>query len=99
MIINLTEKDNGGNIQAHKDDRVVITLEWKPSSGYFWQESDTTAGTLEEVKHNPSDDKPGAIAVVSFKFKVTGAGSLKLNYARPWAETDPPAKWFEVTII
>lgn len=97
-IINLTEKDNGSTIIANKNDRVVITLTWNPSSGFFWQEGDTTAGSLEELKHDPGDEKPGAISNVIFKFKITGEGLLQLNYARPWAETAPPAKWFSVNV-
>jgi predicted secreted protein len=98
MIVNLTDKDNGSTVIAKKDDRVIITLTWNPSSGFFWQEGDTTAGTLEELKHDPGDEIPGSLNTVIFKFKIIAEGLLQLNYARPWAETAPPAKWFSVNI-
>lgn len=94
----LTEKDNGSTIQVHIGDIVFITLAWKPSTGYFWQESDTTAGTIEEIKHEGGNMTPGATVYVRFKFKITGAGVLRLSYARPWSETQPPANLFEVSV-
>ena len=98
QTVTLTEKDNGSSIVATKGDVVVITLAWNPSSGFFWQESDTSAGELDEIKHDPGEVKPGSISYVTFKFKITGEGVIQLNYARPWAETQPPAKWFTVNV-
>ena len=97
-VLALTEKDNGSSVIAVKDDRIVINLAWNPSSGFFWQEADTTAGVLEEVKHDPGDVKPGSIARVTFKFKIINEGTIQLHYARPWVETEPPAKWFMVNV-
>jgi predicted secreted protein len=97
--INLKENDNGSTFTLNKGDRVIVSLAWKPSSGYFWQENETTGGVLEEVKHEGDDTKPGGIVYVHFKFRVSNTGVIRLSYARPWAETDKPTRWFEVNVI
>lgn len=99
MIINLIESDNGKTINAKVDDKVTVTLPFKPSSGFFWQDSGSTAGILEEVKHFGQDPStPGAIVLIFFKFRIYRKGDITLSYARPWQETQPPAKWFSVEI-
>ncbi len=97
-VVKLTEQDNNTGIVAAVGDKVQISLTWKPSSGYFWQETDTTAGVLEQLRHDGGDEKPGAIAVVHFTFRIIKTGTITLSYARPWAETDPPIKWFNVDV-
>lgn len=98
-VINLTEHDNNKTIKAQKGDKVVITLSWNPSTGYFWQEMDTTAGVLEQLRHEGGDPIPGGSVLVHFTFRIEREGVIQLSCARPWAETQPPAKWFQVQII
>ena len=97
--INLTEADNNKTIQVSKGDKVVITLPFSASNGFFWQNRDSTAGELEELKHEGEDTKPGATTFVIFTFSIHKSGVLILSYARPWAEKEPPAKWFEVKVV
>jgi predicted secreted protein len=98
MIIKLTENDNNSIINASIGDKVQVDLLWKPSSGYFWQDTDTTAGSLEQLKHDSESTKPGAAAIVRFIFKIAKSGFITLSYARPWNETDPPVKWFQIEV-
>ncbi len=97
-IHELSEKDNNTTLAASKDDKVNITLSWKPASGFCWQESDGIAGAIERVEHSGDSETPGAAAVVKFCFRVLRSGFITLNYARPWDENKQPMKWFTVTI-
>lgn len=96
--ITLKESDNGKKFQLHIGDKVVITLPLRASNGFFWQDSGSTAGPLEEVKNSGQDMTPGAVTWVSFKFNVLRSGFLTLSYARPWDENNPPSKWFEIEV-
>lgn len=97
--LDLTIKDNNTTVEAKAGDVVGITLEWNPSAGYCWQQSDCTAGVIEAVNHKGDPDpKPGSPATVEFVFKITGPGFLQLTYSRPWGETEPPVKLFRVDI-
>ena len=98
MLIELKDSDNDKTIKASKDDIVSITLVWKPSSGFLWQASDTTAGVLQSVKHEGDNPTPGGNAYVTFKFQILKTGILEFNLARPWAEHEPPVRWFTVNI-
>ncbi len=93
----LSEQDNGKTIICHKEDVISISLAWRPSTGYFWRDTDTTAATLESIKHEGGDTIPGASVEVKFQFKITQSGEINLHYARPWSETSP-TKWFEIKI-
>lgn len=103
MIINLISKDNNTTITASKGDIVFVVLQWNPSSGFLWQDAETTAATLTEIKQEPIDPMvppiSGGLFNVHFNFKIIGAGIIQLFYARPWEATQSPAKWFEVTVV
>lgn len=94
----ITEQDNNKGIKASIGDKVIVKLTWNPSTGYYWQDSYTTAGVLEQVKHDgDSDDAPGSSHTVFFTFKITGAGNITLLHARPWNEKEP-SKLFYVNV-
>lgn len=96
MEFRLTEADNNKKITASLKDKVIVTLKWNPSTGYFWQDTTTSAAVLDQIKHDGSD-VPGAPAVVQFIFKIINKGEITLAYARPWDETKP-AKWWSVDV-
>ncbi len=96
-IFTVTEKDNNTSLQTSVGDVVEVSLTWNPSTGYFWQSGDSTAGDIIEIKHEGGDPTPGANAVVYFKFKIKAAGVIELLYARPWSETSPN-KWFTLRV-
>lgn len=96
--IQLTDSDNGKSIKAAVGDVVALNLTWNPSTGYFWQSSDITAGELIELKHEGGETKPGESTHVVFKVKIKGAGVIEFMYARPWSETESPGKWFVITV-
>lgn len=90
----LAEKDNGTGISCAVDDVVTIILPWKPSSGFLWQQSGTTAGNLIEILHEGAEGKPGESVNIHFRFEIKQTGVILLSYARPWSEKEPPLKWF-----
>lgn len=100
MII-LTENDNGTTLQLSQDSEVCIVLKWNPSTGYCWQECDCSAGEVQSVETEEiykDSEAIGSPINAIYKFKITNPGIIKLVYNRPWAETKPPIKTFEVRI-
>ncbi len=96
-MITLTDKDNNTIISAKVKEQVDLILPANPSTGFFWQATDTSAGRLDRVQYD-AVAKPGAPTVARFRFTVEQEGHFTLNYARPWAELTPPARWFDVAI-
>lgn len=95
-MINLTEKDNDRQISVKKNETVLLTLPYNPSTGYFWQATETP-GVLEEVQHHTPSTLVGGMTNISFVFRIDRDGPLLLHYARPWGETEP-AKTYNVTM-
>lgn len=96
--ITLTEKDNNKRIKAEVNDTLDIILPINPSTGFFWQATDTSAGKLERVQHDGVTSLPGASHNVRFRFTVLSKGNFTLHYARPWEELTPPTKMFDIEV-
>ena len=94
----LVENDNGKEIKVAVGDAINVKMLWKPSTGFIWQESGTTIGPLEEIRHEGEPDVPGSPVMIHFRFRVRNSGHITLSYARPWSELNPPAKWFYVQV-
>ena len=99
-VIKIDESDNNTVIKANVDDQIELTLPVNNSTGYFWSATDTSAGNLDQVQQDPvpHPPRPGAASKVRFVFTVKQSGHFTLNYARPWGELTPPAKWYDVEI-
>lgn len=97
MTIQLTEKDNNTVVKVKKGEEVDIILPANSSTGFFWQATDTSAGRLQRLQYD-AQTKAGAATLARFRFLVEDSGHFTLNYARPWAELTPPARWFDVVI-
>src|SRR5688572_4444648 len=98
-VIKIDESDNNTTLDAAVGDQIELTLPVNTSTGYYWSATDTSAGTLDQVQLDPAPPKrPGAPSKVRFVFTVKQSGHFTLNYARPWGELTPPAKWYTVEI-
>lgn len=99
MIINLTIDDNGKTIQANLDDKIIITLMGKPTTGFIWRNGKTTAARLDKTTSRPVSNLFGAEAVVTFEFTVLGSGVIELDMNRHWEIKQSLNKWFLVRVI
>lgn len=98
MDYSLTEIDNNKTIYAVVNDTATIVLKSNPSTGFMWQQVNTSAGKLLEVKYGPASKIPGRPVDVKFVFSLQQNGILLLSYSRPWEESEPPEKWFQIGV-
>jgi len=101
--VKLGEQDNGQSVDVASGDKITITLEGNPTTGYSWEVSAIDPAMVELVGEPDykSDSKAlGSGGVYTFTFKAAGAGTtnIKLVYHRSWEEDVEPAKVFEVTL-
>ncbi len=84
---------------------LVLTLDSNPSTGYSWRLAKSPdAGILTVVGNKfqpPATPIPGAPGKDVWTFKAAGRGAtqLTLEYLRPFAPNEPPAKTESYTVI
>ena len=101
--VRLTGADAGKSIEVAKGDRLEITLEANPTTGYIWEVGSGDADILEmegEPDCKTESDAIGAGGAMTFRFRAveTGTTDLELVYHRPWEEDQEPAETFTVTV-
>ena len=102
----ITDADNGKQINVKSGDLFTLTLVSNPTTGYSWQvmEIDNTVLLQDgepEYKQSPrSEGLVGAGGTETFHFKAVGSGktTLSLGYMRPW-ESVPPSQTFTVQVV
>jgi len=100
----LSEQDAGKTIHLLKGERLVVTLEGNPTTGYTWEMAQTDEIVLSiagEPEFKADSNLIGAGGKISLVFKAEfdGQQDLKLVYHRPWEKDVPPEKTFEVTVV
>jgi len=100
----LTEEDNSKTIQLNSGQKLSITLEGNPTTGYTWEVESPETGPLEQLgepEFEPSSDALGAGGKITLHFQATSSGEmlLRLVYHRPWEQGVPPEKTFEVKVV
>lgn len=100
----LKEAAAGTRVEVQRGQVFQISLEGNLTTGYNWIVTPPDPAILE-VQGEPeftSDSSllgsPGTITL-TFKALTPGEVALHLEYQRPWAETVPPEKAFDVTIV
>ena len=85
-------------INARAGEKITITLESNPTTGYSWQLQhplDEKIIRLEGSKYvGPRSDRVGAGGEEKWTFLAIKKGSTKitLKYVRPWEKDEPPVK-------
>jgi len=99
-LIELNESNNNTKIKAAKEDKINLVLKTNPSTGYIWESTDISAGTLDRIQHDPVILPliMGASINIKFTFTVKRNGHFSFDYAQPWDHKTPPAKMFDVEI-
>lgn len=103
--LELEAADNGRQISLEPEQRLTITLESNPTTGYSWEiaELDETivASSGEPVYESGSaTSRVGAGGWQTFQFaaRQSGTTTLTLIYHRPWETDVAPIDSFSVTI-
>jgi inhibitor of cysteine peptidase len=101
--ITLTKEDNGKTIDAVVGDKIKVTIEGNPTTGFTWETEKLNIAQLQQLgepKYTSASSLLGSAGTYVFTFKVVGNGetSLKLIYHRTWEEVVPPEQTFEVTV-
>ena len=104
--VSLTGADNGKQVIVNSSDKIILTLESNPTTGYGWQviEIDNAILVLEgdpEYKQSPgTEGLTGAGGTETFRLKAvsTGETTLGLGYMHPW-ESVPPIETFSIQVV
>ncbi len=101
--ITLTSADNGKTIDAVVGDKITVTIEGNPTTGFTWETEQLNSAQLQQLgepEYTAASNLLGAAGTYVFTFKVVGTGdfSLRLIYHRTWEAGVPPEQTFEVTI-
>jgi inhibitor of cysteine peptidase len=102
--VHVTAADQGKTVPAKVGDRLVVTLEGNPSTGYTWIAQDLPPflaqqgdAVFSKGSNSGAVGAPGTLAL-TFKATTTGSGDLVLDYKRPWETTATPAQTFSATV-
>jgi len=98
----LTEADAGRAVELRAGDRLSISLEGNPTTGYSWELATVDARVLTPVGqpgYQASSAAIGSGGVFAFEFEAVAAGQtdLRLVYRRPW-EKRRSAQTFRVNV-
>ena len=102
---NLTEADNGKNIEVHTGDIIRITLESNITTGYSWENADKVDKDILALDANDyvSDPNPeeldgvGGSTVIVYRALKPGKAKIDLVYLQSWEPSEFDAR-FSVTV-
>ncbi len=96
-----TSSNNGGLLQAHVGDELVLRLPETPSTGYRWTvDVAPVNATLDHDSFNPGGGGVGGHGTRTFEFRVTARGDahLGLKRWRAWEGDTSVAERYRVTL-
>jgi predicted secreted protein/N-acetylneuraminic acid mutarotase len=105
--VDVTEADNGGQIELEQDKLLVVTLESNPSTGYQWELVENNDFVLKQFGQkeykppetsNPRMVGAGGWEIFRFKAVSTGQTTLEFVYHRAWEDTEP-LKTFSIQVV
>ena len=100
--VELDATENGQSVEVASGEKITITLEGNPTTGYSWEVSEIDAAVAElagEPDYKTDSKMLGSGGVYTFTFKAIAPGttSIKLIYHRSWEDAEPE-KVYEVTL-
>jgi len=103
--INLTEADNGKNIEVHTGDIIRITLESNITTGYSWENADKVDKDILALDSddyvsdpNPEElDGVGGNTVIVYRALKPGKAKVDLVYLQSWEPSEFDTR-FSVTV-
>jgi len=106
--VNVSEQDNGSQIDLKPGQILVVTLQSNPTTGYRWERVENQDSILEqmgEAEFKPSET--GGLPPIGgggweiFRFKAINKGqtTLTLVYRRPWETGVEPLSTFFIQVV
>ena len=101
--ITLTRTDHGRSIEAQVGDRITVSLEENPTTGFRWavdkNDDDVVALSSSEYAAAPrSRVGGGGQRVVTFEVRKTGDSAIQLKLWRAWEGDQSITQRFAVTL-
>jgi len=106
--VKLEAGDNGKEFELKKDQKLVITLESTPTTGFTWEVAELDEDILHLVSKEYKQKSVESVEPMEgvggaeiFRFEAVNAGKtiLKLVYHRPWLEDVESAKTFSIRVV
>lgn len=102
-VLALTDADAGTSHEMSVGDKLTVTLESNPTTGYRWDVDGDLPPQLAlvgEPEFTPESSAMGAGGTEVWTFQAADAGSAKLGlkYWRSFEETVPPVKKWSVDV-
>jgi inhibitor of cysteine peptidase len=104
QTIVLREPQAGSQAVVRLGDRLQVSLDANPSTGYGWSLVELDGAVLKlvgEPEFHPASAALGAGGTVTYQFEAIGAGqtALKLTYSRSFEKGVRPLKTFAVDVL
>jgi inhibitor of cysteine peptidase len=99
--------DNGSEVELHKGQTFVVTLDSNPTTGFSWGVGTIDEEVVQQVgqpifeAESQLGEVVGAGGSETLRFLAAGTGEsdLQLTYRRPWEEAVKPEQVFEISIV
>jgi len=100
----ITEADAGTRVEVQQGQIFQVSLAGNQTTGYNWMVTSIDPAIIQvegDPVYEPDSNLIGSPGKISYTFKALTPGevNLHLDYQRPWAETVPAEKTFDVTIV
>jgi inhibitor of cysteine peptidase len=105
MQAKVTSNDDGKQLNVRVGEKIVVTLDGNPSTGYTWDPKELDASMIQQVgstdfkSGNPGLVGAGGTLTLTFKLLKPGTTVLTLIYHRPWETDVEPLHSYTITII
>jgi inhibitor of cysteine peptidase len=102
--VNLTSANKGSQVSVNVGDKIVISLEGNPSTGFTWEAQGLDTAIFLQVgeaafeSSDPGLVGAGGTLTLTFKALKAGTASLELVYHRPWETGVAPQDTFSVAV-
>jgi inhibitor of cysteine peptidase len=105
--LRITTSDKDKIFNARLEDKIVISLEENPTTGYEWEIDKIDDELFEHIgsefsviPEKDSEKKIGAggLRVMKFRTKKTGDGHIQLKQWRRWERDSSITDWFRIII-
>lgn len=99
----ITAAQAGTEVALQVGERLAVTLEGNPTTGYTWMVATADPAMLTQLgepEFQPASDALGAGGMQTLRFAAIGAGTtpLTLIYVRPFEPNAPPLATFNVLV-
>jgi inhibitor of cysteine peptidase len=106
--VTISEANSGSDVSIEAGQKLIVSLQSNPSTGYSWFVSQVDSGLLRQTsgrsvrkKSKTPKQMVGAPGREVFTFSAEAAGitPLEMEYRRPWEKNVAPARTFSVQVI